>query len=74
VHSETHCNRRERSGSVQPRTGSVLSGLPELIRDKMYVGTLVESAWFRCLKLVYDESLSNFAFDFNLRRYNKCSE
>jgi len=25
----------------------------------------------KCLKLQYDEPLSNFAFKFNLRRYNK---
>jgi len=27
--------------------------------------------WFQRLKLQYDEPLSNFAFNFNLRRYNK---
>jgi len=33
------------------------------------VETSVESAWFRLSKLKYDEPLSNFAFNFNLRRY-----
>ena len=30
----------------------------------------IESAWFQRLKLKCDEPLSNFAFNFNLRRYN----
>jgi len=30
----------------------------------------IESAWFHHLKLQCDEPLSNFAFKFNLRRYN----
>ena len=33
------------------------------------VETRVERAWFRRLTLKYDEPLSNFAFNFNLRRY-----
>ena len=28
-----------------------------------------DRAWFQRLKLTYDEALSNFAFNFNLRRY-----
>jgi len=31
--------------------------------------TRVDRAWFRRLKLKCDETLSNFAFKFNLRRY-----
>jgi hypothetical protein len=31
----------------------------------------VESAWFQRLKLGYDEPLSRFAFNFDLRRYIK---
>jgi len=31
----------------------------------------VDRAWFQRLKLDYDEPLSNFAFNFNLRRYHK---
>ena len=29
----------------------------------------VKSAWFQRLKLIYGKPLSNFAFNFNLRRY-----
>jgi len=35
------------------------------------VESRVESAWFQRLKLRYDESPSNFAFNLNLRRYNE---
>ena len=31
----------------------------------------VDRAWFQCLKLQYDESLSSFAFNSNLRRYSE---
>ena len=31
----------------------------------------VDRAWFQRLKLKYDEPLSNFAFNFNLRLYTK---
>ena len=31
----------------------------------------MERAWFQRLKLIYDRLLSSFAFNFNLRRYNK---
>ena len=37
------------------------------------IKTRVETSarlWFSVLKLQYDERLSNFAFSFNLRRYN----
>jgi hypothetical protein len=30
----------------------------------------IESAWVQRLKLRYDELVSNFAFNFNLRRYS----
>jgi hypothetical protein len=33
----------------------------------------IESAWFQRLKLTYVKSLSNLAFNFNLRRYAKAS-
>jgi hypothetical protein len=35
------------------------------------VETRVERALFQRLKLEYDEPLSNFAFNFNVRRYTK---
>jgi hypothetical protein len=31
---------------------------------------LVDSAWFQRLKLRYETPLSNFAFEFTVRRYN----
>jgi hypothetical protein len=31
----------------------------------------VESAWFQCLRLKYDDLLSNFAFNVNLLRHHK---
>jgi len=33
--------------------------------------TRIDRAWYRRLKLKYDEPLSNFAFNFNLRHYIK---
>jgi hypothetical protein len=34
------------------------------------VESRVETDWFQCLKPKYDDPLSNFAFNFNLRRYS----
>jgi hypothetical protein len=35
---------------------------------------LVDRAWFQRLKLEYDQLLSNFAFNVNLRRYTTVNE
>jgi hypothetical protein len=41
------------------------------VEARVAIEARVESAWFKRLRLTYEEPLSNFAFNFNLRRYNK---
>ena len=59
-----------KGGSGGPRRALVEQATAEVGRCRLNpVEARFERDWFQCLKLTYDEPLSNFAFNFNLCRY-----